>query len=67
MTITLGWWIAPLVMTVLVFAWRAYMHKDDGPSFGGYSAIGAGIGAALTLLAAVVVSLIAWLIWALLT
>lgn len=60
----LGWWLLPFAVTIAAFVWRYWVHKDDQPSYG-YGRIGAGLGELLTLAAALIVSLVAWLIWAL--
>lgn len=63
LTIEWGWWLAPLAVTILAFG-RAYW-VDRGNSGGGYS-FGA-IASAFVYGAALIVSLIAWLAWAVLT
>lgn len=68
-TLGLGWWLLPAAVTLtsLVIAWIA-VGRLPAPSRGDYSAIG---NAALGLVvlaygaAAAIVSLIAWLTWAL--
>lgn len=63
--IVLGWWLLPAVVTIASFGWATWASKDDIPSGGAYSFAGF-----LTLLcmgAAAIASLIAWLIWALVT
>lgn len=64
-SITLGWWLAPLAVTLLSFglAWgKCVLVPDSG---GGYFPMGALMAVFLFPLAAVV-SLAAWLAWALL-
>ena len=63
MTITIGfgWWIAPAVITIIALGWAAFMSRDMGNDRFGAGAVIAGF---LYLIAAVV-SLVAWLIWAL--
>lgn len=60
-TITPGWWILPLAITIALFVWAA-MTSDDDP--GPYGA-GAFLNGVLYLLAAFG-SVVAWLIWSLL-
>lgn len=49
-------WTLPLIVTVIAF-WRAFSFKDDtGGMF-------AGVGVAMALVAALIVSLITWLIY----
>lgn len=63
-SIALSWWIAPVMVTLLIWAW--FFWVNSGPSSSGYAAIGDGIVSALTGFVALTVSLGAWLIWALL-
>ncbi len=61
MTIELGWWLAPLVITLAAFGWATFMSRpSSSPSYGdavvGMFFFGA----------ASIVSLIAWLVWAVL-
>lgn len=64
-TISLGWWIAPAAITLLAFGW-ACAKEDRSPAYD-YGRIGQGIGNAVLYGVALIVSLTAWLIWALLT
>ena len=61
-TLSFGWWLMPLAVTFAAFIWQWWMHKDDIQA-DGYSAIGQGMGQALTFLVALVASLIAWLVY----
>lgn len=62
-SIHMGWWMLPLAATITSFASAAWRSKDVEP--GHY---GAGVLEALAYYwTALTVSLIAWLIWALLT
>lgn len=60
MTISLGWWIAPLVVTLGAFIWALgkSAHTESG-----YLPVPS---ATVFLPAATIVSLVAWLVWALL-
>jgi hypothetical protein len=61
--LTLGSWIVPLLVTIAAAAWAVWVTKDNEP--GAY-----GAGAILDLFAwagALILSLIAWLIWAIVT
>jgi hypothetical protein len=60
LTFTLGWWAVPLAFTVLALVTALALGDDSGD-------LGSGIAAMLRLGLAVIVSLIAWLIWAVLT
>jgi len=61
-TISFGWWLAPLAVTILAFGYAIW----DGPSSARPSYADAVI-ALIEYGAALIVSLIAWLVWALLT
>lgn len=65
MSFTIGSWGFPALVTIVVFGWLiiAGIRK---PSPGGYAAIGDGIVSAFFAAAAAIVSLLAWLVWALL-
>lgn len=65
-TITMGWWLVPLAITVATFGGFAVWSISQPPA-SGYDSIGAGIAAAMVFLLATVVSLVAWLVWAVLT
>lgn len=56
MTITIGWWLVPLIITLIAFGWC--FARDSG---GGY----ANIGGFMDFVAALIVSLVAWLAWSL--
>lgn len=58
MTVIIGWWIIPLIVTLVAFGW-VVMRSTSG---GGY----ADIGAFMDLTVALIVTLISWLVWALL-
>ena len=66
MTIELGWWLIPLAITLISFATAKSKTPPTQPS--GYipDVVSPMIGVGATLIAAVV-SLLAWLIWALAT
>lgn len=63
-TITFGWWLLPSVITIGLFTWA----NAQGPRSqrGGYG-YGADISGLVYLAAAVIGSLVSWLIWAVLT
>ncbi len=60
-TITLGWWLAPAIITVVLFVWAFWPLEvyafSKGPSVSVVQTI--------CTLGAAVVSLAAWLVWAL--
>jgi hypothetical protein len=65
MTITVGWWVLPLAVTLGAFiAWWRWEAGQPAPS--GYGAIGAGLASLIMGAGVVIVSLVAWLVWALL-
>lgn len=62
LTISIGWWIAPMVVTLICFGWATFVGMTDEPDqYGVGSIIALGF-----YMAVAVVSLLAWLIWALL-
>jgi hypothetical protein len=58
MTITLSWWAIPLAITLAAF-WWALFRETTG------SDLGAAIDSAFGLVVALIVSLVAWLVYAL--
>jgi hypothetical protein len=62
-TLTLGWWVLPLAVTIGAFAWASWGSRESG-SGGGY---GVDPTPVLVLGLVLIVSLVAWLIWAVLT
>lgn len=50
-TVTFGWWVLPLLVTIGAFGWAVYETGDP-------------IGAFVARTAAMVISLAAWLVWA---
>lgn len=64
-SIFIGWWILPLTITIAAFSWSTW-QQDRSPAYD-YGRIGQGIGNAVLHGLALIVSLIAWLIWAVLT
>lgn len=63
-TINASWWLFPIAVTIIAFGWAAWVDRDN-QSGGDYSF--AAIGSAFVYGAALIVSLFAWLIWAVLT
>lgn len=64
--VPLAWWLLPLGVTVAAFGWQWWLHKDER-SGSDYGHIGLAMRQAVTFLGAMVVSLVAWLVWAVLT
>lgn len=63
-TITIGWWIIPLLLTLLFF-WRiGVMMRSDVDTPTGYGKAGQAACHALLLSAAIILSLVVWLIYA---
>ncbi len=61
LTVSLGWWLVPAAVSAACFGCAAYASRDLGNDrFGAGAVIAFGF-----YLAAAVVSLLAWLIWAL--
>lgn len=62
----LGWWVIPLLVTIISCAWAVPMREDERPTGSMFSGLGYAIGGTLRLLGAAVASLLCWLLWALL-
>lgn len=65
--ISLGWWLLPTGITTIAFVYAAIRNEQENPN-GDYGTYGTG--AIYTMFAyggALIVSLVAWLIWSLLT
>lgn len=60
MTIIIGWWAIPAIITVFSFGWVFATAAND-------TSLGGAIASGIMLLIACIVSLTAWLIWAVLT
>lgn len=63
MTVTIGWWAIPAAITLAVIV--CGLLPRAAPR--GYTSVGDSIVGALFLLLGIIISLIAWLIWALLS
>lgn len=59
MSITIGWWIVPLIITIAAFAWAAISARNEQSSYL------EGMAAMLVYPIATIVSLVAWLFWSL--
>ena len=57
--ITISWWMVPTTITILSFIYPIFIH-DDGGGFG------AGIGNILMCIPALFISLISWIVYAVL-
>jgi len=66
MTITIhpGWWLLPLAFTLIAFGWARWCMRDSRG--GGDYSFGA-IADAFVVMLAAIPSLLAWLLWAILT
>lgn len=60
----LGTWIVPLLITIVIFVYAAWLGRDDTPSYG-YGRIGDGVVAVFRFGTALIVSLMAWFVWVL--
>lgn len=65
MIVHLGWWLIPLFVTIAAFSWRSWFHLGEVRS-SGYGSIGQSLGYLITFLTASSISLLAWLVWAIL-
>lgn len=63
MTITIGWWAIPFLVTLALLAWANWPRPDEDRS--GDFDFAFWLPAAFRLAVAIVGSLIAWLIWSL--
>lgn len=66
LTIGFGWWLVPTAVTIIAFVYAGFMCRDEG-YHGDYAAIGNAMVGLVVYGAAIIVSLLAWLIWAVLT
>lgn len=65
LTLSLGWWLLPLAITIAGPIWALPRRSDEQPNGGMFSDMGYTFGVAFRLLIAAIVALIAWLIWSL--
>ena len=65
-TIGLGWWLAPLGVTIVAVFLAWVLDRPSGPSTAVGSIVDA-LQSAVLFGAAIIVSLLAWLIWVVLT
>lgn len=65
-SIEISWWIIPALVTLVAHAW-ACLASSDGDGGSTYAAIGTALITLLRLGAALIISLAAWLVWAVLT
>lgn len=66
-SVTIGWWLIPFLVGLVAFTWafpRRNSERSDGSLFGDMSYV---LGFTLRSLLALVVSLVALLVWALIT
>lgn len=59
MSISIGWWIVPLIITIAAFAWAAISARNERGTYL------EGMAAVIVYPLAMVVSLVAWLFWSL--
>lgn len=63
-TIPIGWWVVPALVTALVAVWLWY-EEIMSPPTSGYGALGAAAVSLMRILFATVLALAVWLAWAL--
>lgn len=68
LSLTIGWWIVPVVITLVSYlvAYLATPSRTCSYDWYGFGTLFDGIIILFGLLAATIVSLVAWLVWALL-
>ena len=63
--ITWGWWLVPTLITIAAFGWFAWYWRGFEKASGGYGKMVDGLIALGAFALALVIALVAWLIWAL--
>lgn len=58
MTITIGWWAIPAIITIATIIFAFWPQRPTG--------YGGDIAGAFQMMASIIVSLVAWLVWSLL-
>jgi len=66
MDLHIGTWIFPLAVTIGTVGWSLFSYREAGSGYG-YPNIGSGVISLLFFLGAIIVSLLSWLVWAILT
>jgi|GEM_PF-1821831 len=64
LTVTFGWWLLPLAVTLLSFGFSLVRVGTSEP-YGDYGMIGQALAFAFMMALSLIASLVAWLIWAL--
>ncbi|ASY64469.1 hypothetical protein SJ05684_c30450 [Sinorhizobium sojae CCBAU 05684] len=64
LTVTFGWWLLPLAVTLLSFGFSLVRVGKSEP-YGDYGMIGQALAFAFMMALSLIASLVAWLIWAL--
>lgn len=67
LTIQIGWWLLPTLLTISAFIWAWWPREDEKPTGGMFSGMGAALGLLMRTPTAAAASLLAWLAWSLLT
>jgi hypothetical protein len=62
-SITLGWWLVPVIVTVGAFVAYAWWESVQKPSGGDYGRIGDAVGGLIVFGGALILALVAWLIY----
>tara|TARA_Y100001933_G_C18936421_1_gene537598 strand:- start:202 stop:408 length:207 start_codon:yes stop_codon:yes gene_type:complete len=65
-TVDFGWWLLPLAITLAAFG-RLWVWSAQQPPSSGYGAIGTVMAHAFLFAIALIVSLVAWLVYAIFT
>ena len=64
-TISIGWWLLPVSITVASFSWGLWVRESERPTGGMFDGLDAAVGLMIRVPSAAAVSLAAWLVWAL--
>jgi len=60
--VTAGWWLLPLAVTIVAAIWAMKVDTDEAGAYGGGA-----LHNLMVYMAAAIVTLVAWLVWAVLT
>lgn len=64
--IVASWWLIPTAITIGTLAWAIPMRQEERPDGSMFSGMAYAFGGGFRIAGAIIFSLVAWLIWALL-